>query len=500
MICPMLSALKPTDDNGRPVDRECIYENCRFFNLELRDCNLMVASRAMLKMAADGPPAQAPGAPPAALTDMEKRLTEVGRGLLHSSMEVQSIVQHTGQSTSAKVDEVGASLAQRLDSLGQSLAPIAQRLDAVGQGLQSGPRDQEARITALLRESETRIVASLREVEGRVASARQELEGRLVAAQQELETRIASALNDSEARTAQGLQAYLADMRLSTEEGLARLQTRLEDQGRGVGVTAAAASQTIEQLAGLAELQQKVAEKILEEIALAGANARRLESLLAALDKKIDKTADEGLQLSQQLLLVKGQSEKTHSALRGLHDGNRAAIEAVETLLERDRSDLSRRQREEAETCNNRGVGLYYRGALDAALAAFRRAVELLPEYAEAHNNLGLVLSRMGQEDAATQAFQEALRIDPSMAEVYNNLGFMYHTSGKLDRAVQMFGQAIQNSADSSVAYTNLGNTFYKMQQAEKAVESWRRALELDPMNENARRGLRMFQQDPANN
>ncbi len=38
------------------------------------------------------------------------------------------------------------------------------------------------------------------------------------------------------------------------------------------------------------------------------------------------------------------------------------------------------------------------------------------------------------------------------------------------------------------------------MKQPEKAVEAWRRALELDPMNENARRGLRMFQQDPANN
>jgi len=83
---------------------------------------------------------------------------------------------------------------------------------------------------------------------------------------------------------------------------------------------------------------------------------------------------------------------------------------------------------------------------------------------------------------------------------VYNNLGFMYHTTGKFDRAVQMFGQAIQNSGDSSVAYANLGNSFYKMKQADKAVEAWRRALELDPMNENARRSLRMFQQDPGSN
>ncbi len=453
MICPMLSALKPTDDNGNPVDRECIYENCRFFNIEVRDCNLMMASRAMLKMAGQGPPSASPGVPPAALADMEKRFTEVGKGLLHSSMEMQQLVQQAGQATSSSVAEVGDSLARRLEGLAE--------------GLHAAPRETEAKLAASL---------------------------------QEIERRIATALQESEARTAQGLQGYLAGMRHAFEEGLARVQARLEEQGRGVGATAAAASQSLDQLTAITDLQQKVAERLLEEMSLLSANSRKLETTLASHDKKLDKAADEGLQISQQLLLVKGQSEKTHSALRGLHEGNRAVIKAVETQLERDQSDLARKQRETAEECNNRGVALYYRGALDAALAAFRRAIELLPGYAEAHNNLGLVLSRMGQDKEATEAFQEALRIDPAMAEVYNNLGFMYHTTGKFDRAVQMFGQAIQNSGDSSVAYANLGNSFYKMKQADKAVEAWRRALELDPMNENARRSLRMFQQDPGSN
>ena len=464
MICPMLSALKPTDDSGLPVDRECIYENCRFFNLELRDCNLMVASRAMIKVATQTPQTLSPGLSPAALADMEKRLTDVGRGLLQSSMEVQEVVRQAGQATAGRVGEVGDSLARRLEGLSAEL--------------RSGPRDTGSDLRRSL----------------------QEIESRLASRQQELEAKIAGALHDSEARTAQGLQAYLGEMRAGLDEGLARVQARLEEQGRGVGATAAAASQSLEGLAAIAEQQQKVAERLLEEMSLLGANSHKLELLLAALDKKIDKTADEGVQVTQQLLLVKGQSEKTHAALRGLHEGNRAVIQAVETQLKRDQADLTRKQREEAEECNNRGVALYYRGALDASLASFRRAIELLPSYAEAHNNLGLVLSRMGQEKEATEAFQEALKIDPAMSEVYNNLGFLYHTRGKFDRAVQMFGQAIQNSADSSVAYTNLGNSLYKMKQADKAVEAWQRALELDPMNENARRCLRMFQQDPSPN
>src|SRR5882762_3231724 len=318
MICPMLSALKPTDDNGRPVDRECIYENCRFFNTQQRDCNLMMASRAMLKMAEQAP--QAAGISPAALTDMERRLTDVGKGLLHSSMEVLEVVRQSGHESIGKVAEVGDSVAQRLQGLELQL--------------KSGPEDAEIRLTAGLQEVEGRVGASLLEIEGRIAGS----------------------LRESEARTAQGLQAYLAEMRAAFAETMARVEARLEEQGRGVGATAAAASQSLDQLTALTDLQQKVAERLLEEMSLLDATARKLEQMLAALDKKIDKRVDDSLQVSQQLLLVKGQSEKTHAALRGLHEGNRLVIQAVETQLQRDQVDLARKNLEQAEECNSRGV------------------------------------------------------------------------------------------------------------------------------------------------
>src|SRR5881628_1305132 len=249
MICPMLSALKPTDDYGNPVDRECIYDNCRFFNQQQRDCNLMMASRAMLKMAEQGPQAAAPALSPTALTDMERRLTDVGKGLLHSSMEVIEVIRHAGQESIGKVTEVGTSLTQRFQGLELQL--------------KTGPHD--------------------------------------------FETRLAAGLDESEARTAQGLQAYLGEMRATFDETMGRVQARLEEQGRGVGATAAAASQSLDQLAAITDLQQKVAERLLEEMSLLSANARKLEQMLASIDKKLGKSADEGLQISQQLLLVKGQ-------------------------------------------------------------------------------------------------------------------------------------------------------------------------------------------------
>src|SRR5260221_7899260 len=85
LLCPMLTALKPTDDAGAPVNRECIYEQCRFFHLEKRDCSLMMASRAMLQMADDTTRAGAAGvAPP---PDFKRPLNHIGEHLLQSALE-----------------------------------------------------------------------------------------------------------------------------------------------------------------------------------------------------------------------------------------------------------------------------------------------------------------------------------------------------------------------------------------------------------------------------
>ena len=243
----------------------------------------------------------------------------------------------------------------------------------------------------------------------------------------------------------------------------------LESTVNGLG-TALAGLES--QMASIIEVQQKVADRLLEEMSLLNTRTQRNDLAIAA---------------------VRERQEAAEA-------GQVAIVRALETRLKKDEADLESGRRDEALTCNNRGVALYYRGALEAARDAFRRAIELQPGYAEAYNNLGLAESRLGRETEAIEAFRQALNADPKMGEAYNNLGFLYHTSSQFDRAAQMFGLAIENAGDSSIAYTNLGNTFYAMQQSEKAVEAWKRAVDLDPMNQSARRGLRLFQQDASPN
>lgn len=66
-----------------------------------------------------------------------------------------------------------------------------------------------------------------------------------------------------------------------------------------------------------------------------------------------------------------------------------------------------------ATALNNHGARLRESGRLDAALAAFRQAVDLFPAHPQAWFNLGLCLRDRGQPEAAREAFRQHLGLCP---------------------------------------------------------------------------------------
>ena len=62
-------------------------------------------------------------------------------------------------------------------------------------------------------------------------------------------------------------------------------------------------------------------------------------------------------------------------------------------------------------------------GKLDEAIACYRRALELKPDYAVAHNNLGNALKDQGKLDEAAACYRRALELKPDYAAAHNNLG-----------------------------------------------------------------------------
>jgi tetratricopeptide (TPR) repeat protein len=87
---------------------------------------------------------------------------------------------------------------------------------------------------------------------------------------------------------------------------------------------------------------------------------------------------------------------------------------------------------------------LTFAGRIDEAIAEYREALRLRPEYAQAHNNLGGILFRLGRLDEAQRHLGDAVRIDPSSADARDNLGRLHAHRKDVTAAIAQFREAIR--------------------------------------------------------
>ena len=130
---------------------------------------------------------------------------------------------------------------------------------------------------------------------------------------------------------------------------------------------------------------------------------------------------------------------------------------------------------------SNLGNALKEQGKLDEAIAAYRQAIRVKPDFADAHSNLGLALQEQGKLDEAIAAYRQAIGIKPDLAEAHSNLGNALKEQGKLDEAVTAFRQAIGIKSDLAEAYSNLGSVLLSQGKLDDAVAAFRQAIRIKP-------------------
>jgi predicted O-linked N-acetylglucosamine transferase (SPINDLY family) len=129
----------------------------------------------------------------------------------------------------------------------------------------------------------------------------------------------------------------------------------------------------------------------------------------------------------------------------------------------------------------NLGNALRAQGNLDEAAIRLRRASQLQPDLADAHINLGAVLHEQRKLNEATACYRRGLELKPDHAATYNNLGNIFKEQGKLDDAVACYGRALELKPDYAAAHNNLGSTFKDQGKLDEAIACYDRALELRP-------------------
>lgn len=138
----------------------------------------------------------------------------------------------------------------------------------------------------------------------------------------------------------------------------------------------------------------------------------------------------------------------------------------------------------------NLGISYVGQGNADEAIRAFRKAIELKPDYPEAHNNLAITLMSRKRFAEATTHFREALRLDPESASVLNNFGAALSYQGHLDEAIVQLRQAVRLRPGFANAHYNLGRVLARTKQHDQAIAEFQAALQVRPDDAELRMAL----------
>jgi tetratricopeptide (TPR) repeat protein len=115
-----------------------------------------------------------------------------------------------------------------------------------------------------------------------------------------------------------------------------------------------------------------------------------------------------------------------------------------------------------------------------AAIATFRRVLQIEPKHTLARYNLALVLKRADRLPEAIEALQRALEIEPRPEALYT-LGVIYWQQGDTERAARALRDAVAADARYADAHYTLGAVLAARNDWPGAVDALRRAIALRP-------------------
>jgi Tfp pilus assembly protein PilF len=452
IICPILTQQSRDEDGVATWEHhECLKDGCSFWAAEAEDCSIRASGIQVLKESAAEQDKEAPA--PIEFPDFRKLITEV-------TAEKFEILEQ-------KLDQ--SAMTDRFDDLEKKLDDAATAQDRQAPEPIEFPDFQKI-ITEITAEKFEELGRKLDQSD--MAGRFDELEKKLdaVVADQDREPPAPIEFPD--------FREIITEM---TAERFEALEKKLDQ------------SATVERIDQL--------EKTLD----AAAMPRKFEDMEKRLDEIAEKMTaanrDLGIQLlegvsslEQPVHALRDELEEVRRQMQEMSGVTGQASEAIEGQRRENERRAKIEKKESAIQYNSRGLVLFQKGAVEAAEAAFRKAVELDPNLAEPHNNLGLTLGKLGRADEAVAAFEMALELKPELASVLNNLGFLWHEKMEFEKAAEFFRRAGLVSEDSSVALTNLGNALYRLGKQGDAVEAWKKAIEKDSLNEAAARALRMFE------
>ncbi len=141
-----------------------------------------------------------------------------------------------------------------------------------------------------------------------------------------------------------------------------------------------------------------------------------------------------------------------------------------------------------AETWNLRGHLYFLTGALDDAIAWYKKAVNKDTRYAEAHHNLANAYRKKGLIDEAIEEHEKALKINPTFVQAYRDLGKTYEEKGLFKEAMNAYFRALRLKPNDPDIHLDVGAFFLThLHNKDRALFHFKKSLELNPSHPRAK-------------
>lgn len=114
------------------------------------------------------------------------------------------------------------------------------------------------------------------------------------------------------------------------------------------------------------------------------------------------------------------------------------------------------------------------RSELEALVSAY-------PGDERAHNALAIFLFGQQEYEAAIAGYRRAIAINPEFAQPYNQLGYALRFTGDFDGADRAFKRYIELIPDQPNPYDSYAEFLMKMGRFEESIESYEKALSVEP-------------------
>ena len=124
-----------------------------------------------------------------------------------------------------------------------------------------------------------------------------------------------------------------------------------------------------------------------------------------------------------------------------------------------------------------------FAGKMPDALASFKKAADLDPNFGRAYSGMAAVSRNLGRRQDAEEYFKLAMAHVDHMTERerYRTRGLYYATTGNLRKCVEEYSALVNLYPSDNLGHNNLANCYVDLRNMPKAVEEARRAVEIVP-------------------